>query len=299
MKILCYGSLNIDYTYSVEHFVTPGETLSSRSLERHPGGKGLNQAIALARGGAEVCMAGAIGTDGEFLRTLLEDAGVCTAHLTTLTDTPTGHAIIQRNGAGENCILLFGGANRAVTREQIDAVLAQFAPGDLLLVQNEISQLGWLVTRAHALGLRIALNPSPMDEAIQALPYDSIDYLILNEIEAGQLLGNAHCDDIPGVLQGLHALFPHATVVLTLGSRGAWLSAGGEAVYQPVFPVTAVDTTGAGDTFTGYFLATQGEGGQRAMELAAMASAIAVTRPGASSAIPERAEVEAALNHRI
>ena len=154
MKVLCFGSLNIDYVYDVPHFVQGGETLASRSLHAYTGGKGLNQSVALARAGLEVYHAGAIGPDGEFLLELLREAGVNTEHVERLTDVRTGHAIIQKNEKGDNCILLYGGANRSITRQQIDRTLAGFSGGDALVLQNEISELPYLVERAKAAGIR-------------------------------------------------------------------------------------------------------------------------------------------------
>ena len=139
MKVLCFGSLNIDYVYHVPHFAGGGETLAAASLSRFSGGKGLNQSIALARAGLEVRHAGAVGRDGLFLLEELREAGVRTESVEVLEDARTGHAIIQRTPSGENCILLYGGANRRITREQIDRVLSDFGPGDALALQNETS----------------------------------------------------------------------------------------------------------------------------------------------------------------
>ena len=164
MKVLCFGSLNIDYTYKVDHFVKKGETLSSGSLQVFSGGKGLNQSIALARAGAETYHAGSIGEDGRFLLEQLQDAGVDTRYVTVLETVRTGNAIIQNDKEGDNCILLYGGANQAVTTNQADAVLEHFRKGDFLVLQNEINELAYIMERAHERGMKIVLNPSPMDE---------------------------------------------------------------------------------------------------------------------------------------
>ncbi len=189
MKVLCFGSLNIDYTYKVDHFVKKGETLSSGSLQVFSGGKGLNQSIALARAGAETYHAGSIGEDGRFLLEQLQDAGVDTRYVTVLETVRTGNAIIQNDKEGDNCILLYGGANQAVTTDQADAVLEHFRKGDFLVLQNEINELAYIMERAHERGMKIVLNPSPMDEKIQGLPLGYVDYFMLNEIEASQILG--------------------------------------------------------------------------------------------------------------
>ena len=136
MKVLCFGSLNIDYVYSVDHFVAKGETLASTGLEVFTGGKGLNQSIALAKAGAEVYHAGAIGPDGKFLLEAMDEAGVNTDYVSVLTTARTGNAIIQRDIEGDNCILLYGGTNQQMTESFIDSVLDHFGPGDVLVLQS-------------------------------------------------------------------------------------------------------------------------------------------------------------------
>lgn len=293
MKVLCFGSLNIDYTYRVDHFVRPGETLSARSLQVFPGGKGLNQSLALAKAGAKVSHAGAVGEDGRFLLELLENAGVDISQTEILPDTRTGNAIIQNDAAGDNCILLFGGANRAITPEQVDRTLASCEPGDYLLLQNEISSLGYLVEQAAKKGLRIVLNPSPMNGEILALPLDQIDLFLLNEVEAAQLTG-LPSEEAEALGDALRERFPKAGIVLTLGSRGSVYLDGEKRIVQKPYPVQAVDTTAAGDTFTGYFLAglLAGRPIEETMDRASRASAIAVTRPGAATSIPTPDEVD-------
>ncbi|WP_300862643.1 ribokinase [uncultured Oscillibacter sp.] len=300
MRALCFGSLNIDYVYQVPHFVGGGETLAAGSLSRFSGGKGLNQSIALARAGLEAWHAGAIGRDGRFLLEELQEAGVHTGYVEVLEDVSTGHAIIQRTPSGENCILLYGGANRSITREQVDRVLAGFGPGDALVLQNEISQLPYLAERAKARGMTVALNPSPMEEGLLPL-LPLADYLLLNEIEAAQLcqcLGSALPEAEEDLAAALAAALPSTAVVLTLGPRGSLYADGTRLARQAAVPVRAVDTTAAGDTYTGFFLAgaLEGRGVEWAMEFAAAAAAIAVTRPGAAPSIPSREEVLASKN---
>ncbi len=292
MKVLCFGSLNIDYVYTVPHFVQRGETLSADALHVFTGGKGLNQSIALARAGAEVWHAGAIGADGAFLVDALKEAGVRTEYIDTLPEVSTGHAIIQKSADGDNCILLYGGANQAVTPEQIDRTLECFSAGDLLLAQNEISALPHLLQRAKARGLRVALNPSPMDESLPPLLVLA-DCLLLNEIEASQLLGCGADSDPEIMLTQLHTRYPDAQIVLTLGAQGALCADGDCVIRQRAVPVQAVDTTAAGDTFTGFFLAglLEGQGTAQAMRFAAAAAAIAVTQSGAAPSIPTRKKV--------
>lgn len=297
MRVLCFGSLNIDYTYQVDHFVQKGETLSSDSLNVFCGGKGLNQSVALAKAGAETFHAGTIGEDGRFLLEMMEEAGVDTSCVTVSHEVRTGNAIIQNDKEGDNCILLYGGANQAISRKQADLVLSRFGEGDYLVLQNEINELSYIMSQAHERGMQIVLNPSPMNEKIFDLPLEYVNYFLLNEVEAGQLL-KRECGpgtDMEELASSLSERFPYAVIVLTIGSGGAIFSGNGKRFLQPVYKVKAVDTTAAGDTFTGYFIAgmINGMEAEEAMNMAAKAAAIAVTRPGAAPSIPLLREVEA------
>lgn len=293
MKVLCFGSLNIDYTYSVPHFVQKGETLSCTELRLFGGGKGLNQSIALSRAGLNVSLAGAIGEDGRFLLSELERAGVDTRHIDVLPGVRTGHAIIQNDAEGENCILVFGGANHSTGRDQIDRVLSCFGPGDLLTLQNEIRELDYLIRTASERGMRIALTPAPMTAAVRELPLEKIDYLFLNELEAGAMLDHAVESAPLDAARELRARFGVKNVALTLGAAGSVFSGETGDFVQAAVPAEVVDTTGAGDTFAGFFLAgaLQGFDTQRALYFASAAASIAITRSGASVSIPDRDEV--------
>lgn len=299
MKVLCFGSLNIDYVYRVPHFVTEGETLFSPELGVYSGGKGLNQSIALARAGAEVWHAGAVGREGLFLLDELAAAGVHTENVELLDGVQTGHAIIQRDAAGANCILLYGGANRRISREQIDRTLARFSAGDVLLLQNEISEALYLVECAVEHGLRVVLNPSPMEDALLPL-FPMADLLLLNEVEAAQFLGLAPGAEPERLAAELRKRLPRTEFVLTLGAQGALYQHGNVFLRQRAFPVRAVDTTAAGDTFTGFFLASRLSGAEvsEALRLASAAAALAVTQPGAAPSIPTRDLVEAFLKRQ-
>lgn len=296
MRVLCFGSLNIDKRYLVDHFVKKGETQSSESLRVFGGGKGLNQSIAMARAGIPTWHAGAIGTDGKFLLELLEETGVNTQHIVVLDDVKTGHAIIQNDRDGDNCILLYGGANQAITREQVDRVIGEFRENEMIVLQNEINELDYIIRKAHEKGLKIILNPSPMNQKILELPLEYVDYFILNEIEAGQILGIELEQDFEwvNVAKRLVARFPRAAVVLTLGDMGSLYVDANTTIHQSAYKVEAVDTTAAGDTFTGYFIAgiLNHQDIQEVMDRASKAAAIAVTRPGAAPAIPSYREVE-------
>jgi ribokinase len=287
--VINFGSLNVDHVYRVAHFVRPGETLASQSYNRFPGGKGFNQSVALARAGVPVRHAGKIGADGLWLQSYLADCGADTAGIET-TDGPTGHAIIQVTPQGENAIVLHGGANRRITPADAERTLATAGPGDLLLLQNEISALPEIMQTAAARGLSIAFNPAPMDASVLDLPLDLVGTFILNEVEAGMLAGVA---DESAMLAAMRRRFPNAAVVLTLGSKGARYADARETLAAPAVPVKAVDTTAAGDTFIGYFLAERilGRDAGTALATACRAAAICVTRPGAAVSIPTRAEV--------
>jgi len=277
-------------------FVKKGETLSAKELNVYTGGKGLNQSIALARAGVETYQAGAIGTDGMFLLEQLKEAGVKTDLVKILDDVRTGNAIIQNDDEGDNCIVLFGGANQAITKEQVDEVFKDFTNEDYLLIQNEINELSYIVEKAKEEGMKIILNPSPMNEKIMKLPLDQIDYFILNEIEAMQILEMDKPEEIDGkyIASLLHERFKDATIVLTLGSEGSVCISDDEYVEQSIYKVKAIDTTAAGDTYTGYFIAgiLNGKTIKESMDIASKASAIAVTRQGAAPSIPVLEAVE-------
>lgn len=289
MKILNFGSLNLDYTYHLEHIVQPGETITSAGLEIHPGGKGLNQSVALAKAGAPVFHAGQIGEDGEFLRQVCAESGVDTRFVRTVSER-SGNAIIQIDRNGQNCIILFPGANRTIEKSFADEVLESFTEGDWLLLQNEINELPYLIEKAYRLGMKIILNPSPMDERLKECDLSRISLFLINEVEGRQLTLEAEPDQI---LDRMRERFPQAETVLTLGERGSVYDDGSRRIRQSTFPAEAVDTTGAGDTFSGYFLAEYLRTGkpEQALRLAAAAAAIAVSRPGAAQAIPDLEEV--------
>lgn len=316
MSILCFGSANIDDTYRVPHMVARGETLAATSVVRCAGGKGLNQAIALARaasGRLDVAFAGCVGADGAFLLDELEAAGVDVARVQVLEDERTGLAVIQNDDAGDNCIILYGGANRRVTPELVRRALAFYGPGDMVVLQNEVNLVDEVIDRAADRGMQVALNPSPFDASIMDLPLDKVDYLLVNEIEAMQLLkalgaasvggadieageADATAGDWAAVARALGERFRSTCIVMTLGAQGAYLIDGAACTHVPACPCKAVDTTAAGDTFTGYFLAgiALGDSALAAMAAAARAASIAVSRPGAAASIPSADEVAAA-----
>ena len=289
MKIVNIGSSNIDYVYQMEHFIQPGETLGCAQLSIGCGGKGLNQSIALARAGAEVYHAGLIGREGAFLREKMEEAGV-NVEFVRYGEGANGHAIIQVDKTGQNCIILYGGTNHQFTHALVDEVLSHFAAGDIVVLQNEINEIPYIIDQAHEKGLRIAFNAAPIGEEVLRYPIEKLDWLIVNEIEGGALAGQTEPEKI---LDALHARYPSVRLLLTLGTDGCVYRDQNEIVRVPACRVRAVDTTAAGDTFIGFFLRAVADGREviDCLKLATVASAIAVTRPGAGDSVPAYDEV--------
>jgi len=290
MKVINFGSINIDHVYEVEHFVRPGETLRSESYSIFSGGKGANQSLSLARAKAKVLHAGKIGEEGRWLLEKLQQSGVDTS-LTEITDTPTGHALIQVNTEGENAIIIHGGANETITDNDIKRVLDVADKRDCLLVQNEINSVEKIIQQAKEKGLLIVFNPAPMNDAVRDYPLGLVDIFIINEVE-GEALTQQR--DPATILKHMQKLYPHSRTVLTLGTEGLIYGDGENIISLPAFKVEAVDTTGAGDTFIGYFLAEliSGTEIEQCLQMGIKASALCVTRKGAGDSIPLRKEVE-------
>lgn len=289
MRILNYGSLNIDHVYGVHHFVRPGETIGSTSYTRFCGGKGLNQSVALARAGAEVWHAGKIGAEGKFLKERLLADGV-NVDFVEEVGAPTGHAVIQVDSNGENAIVIHGGANRAITRIDAERVLATFSSKDFLLLQNEISALTDVMALAAARGMRVVFNPAPFGPEVSDYPLQNVDLFILNETEGQALTGRVEADEIADAML---TRFTGAAIILTLGARGALYKDEAGSFEATAQRVEAVDTTAAGDTFIGFFLAlyTRGLDVRHCLEVACRAATLCVTRAGAADSIPTLAEI--------
>ncbi len=291
-RILNIGSINIDHVYRVSHFVQPGETLHSLSLAEFPGGKGLNQSVALALAGGEVAHAGKVGPDGGNMIAVLRGAGVDVS-LIDKSGSATGHAVIQVNEMGQNCILLHRGANYELDTVYVDKVLSNYAEGDILVLQNEVSQLPYIMETAHQKGMRIAFNPSPIGPELDACPLANVNWFLLNEIEGMAISGEK---DNTMVLEAMACKYPNAAVVLTVGKSGVMYKDKMQTLSHGIYDVPVVDTTAAGDTFTGFFisLTAQGETPAEALRLASVASSIAVSRAGAAVSIPDLAQVRTA-----
>ncbi|RCX03529.1 ribokinase [Marinomonas foliarum] len=293
MAIYNVGSINLDHLYQLDHFVRPGETMASDSYQCLLGGKGANQSVALAKAGADVKHVGALHHSDQAVIDQLESLGVNT-DLIKRVDVPTGHAIIQLTKEAENSIILYQGANHALTEEQIDNVLSNASEGDWVLLQNETNLIEYTMRKAQENKVKVAFNPAPMDAELTRNVLDLVDLLIVNEVEAMDLIGTA---DIDSTIDAFPKVYPELAVLMTLGKAGVCYFDGEEHLSVKAFSVEAVDTTAAGDTFIGFCLSSlmNGEDMARAITRACAASAICVTRLGAASSIPTQDEVTAFL----
>jgi ribokinase len=291
-RVSVLGSLNVDDMARVPRLPAPGETVTASSSAVHPGGKGANQAVAAARAGAAVLMAGVIGADagGQLLSDRLA-ADRIERSLRTGTG-PTGRAVILVDDEGENIIALVPGANAEAGAEDVERACAGMGAGDVLLMQLEIpvAAVEAAAARAHGLGAMVVLNAAP---ARPEIPLSAVDVLVVNERECFQVAGLPYGGDLSAAATGLARAWG-LTVVVTLGPRGAVFTDGGDLTEIPSPSVTAVDTTGAGDTFVGYLAASLVAGLSMADSVgrAVRAGALAVTQEGAQPAIPAAGEVD-------
>lgn len=287
-----FGSLNIDYVYETQQIVRPGQTISANTRKIFPGGKGLNQSIATARAGVDVTHLGYYGKqDAVFLVELLKEAGVQT-HLLEGVDATNGHAFIQVDASGENAIVVFGGTNRMVDKAYVKKVGDKIQKGDWVIFQNEMSCTAEMMTEVHRKGGKIVLNPSPFDEAIQTFPLEKVSLFFVNSTEGKALTGE---ESPEAICKAFREMYPQSAMVLTLGEEGALYCDNSQTIQQPAYKAkVVVDTTGAGDTFTGYFLASivLGLSEEQAMKRAAIAAALSVEKMGAASSIPLLKAVE-------
>ena len=291
MKILVFGSINIDMVFSVNHMVLPGETIKSSSMTKNAGGKGANQSVALAKSGSEVYFAGRIGSDGLWLKDLLSDNGVDITYLKEV-EGPTGQAIIQLDKNKQNSIIILSGANGKIAENEIDEVLSNFDSDDYLVLQNEIPKVNYLINMAKAKGMKICLNPSPFEKEILDWNLEKVDLMIVNEIEASQLLQTEESDCLK-LLDLLTEKYINCDFVLTAGSEGAYYKGKEGVSFASSIDVKVVDTTAAGDTFLGYFvtLISEGNACDEALSDACFAAGLAVSKFGAIQSIPTRKEV--------
>ena len=352
MKILSFGSLNIDYVYRLPHIVVPRETISSNNINIFAGGKGLNQSAAaiaalqhtpgqktatvrhattapnahgahtartpqektatsrhvthtvptahatrttptaLAATGAtdiKVLHAGCVGNDDRMLCAELQKRGVDTTFVRTV-ETPTGHAIIQVAESGENAIIVYGGANRDICPAHITEAIDTCAAGDILLLQNEINAIPEIMTAASQRKIRIFFNAAPCSAQVAQYPLHLADTLIVNEVEGEMLSGKSDPQHIIAVLT---ARYPHSAIIVTAGAKGALYGCGTTRHHAAAPSFKVVDTTGAGDTFVGYYAASIASASTPAdaMHIACHAASLSITRQGATASIPYYWEV--------
>ncbi|QCO55810.1 ribokinase [Pseudorhodobacter turbinis] len=286
MAVYNLGSINIDHVYQVPHLVRPGETLCALEYSRGLGGKGANQSVAAAKAGAKVFHIGAIGPDSDWMMEALRGHNVDLGNVLQL-NTPTGHAIIQVDRSAENSIILFPGANRHIPDGHVARVLESACPDDMLILQNETSAQSASVRLAADMGLRVLYSPAPFELGPLKEVVRFTSLLLMNEGEAEEMVA-------------AFGSLPDCDVIITKGSKGAeWHRWGKDPLHAPAFPVTAVDTTGAGDCFAGTIAAALDAGldPEMALRRAVAASALQVTQADATSAMPSRAEVDAFLEN--
>tara|TARA_B100001179_G_scaffold97610_1_gene69337 strand:- start:380 stop:1264 length:885 start_codon:yes stop_codon:yes gene_type:complete len=288
------GSLCVDNVYSVDTIATVGETVASRNHAVFPGGKGLNQSLAASKAGAEVHHIGCVGEDGNWLKEILAEAGVNVGNVRRI-ETRSGHAVIQVDSAGQNSIVISGGANRSIQVLDRDAAFALIKPGDWLLLQNEINDIEDVLQEAGDRDVNVAFNVAPVDGREQNYCLDAVRLLIVNEVEAAALARESVPD---AALDALCGRYPTAHIVLTLGRDGLLHGIGDHREKLAAYRVEAVDETAAGDAFVGYLMAglLSGEGYAKALILGSAAGALAVTQEGAASSIPKYSDVLAMQN---
>lgn len=293
-KLINLGSLCVDNVYSVDTIATVGETVASRNHAVFPGGKGLNQSLAASKAGAEVHHIGCVGEDGNWLKEILAEAGVNVGNVRRI-ETRSGHAVIQVDSAGQNSIVISGGANRSIQVLDRNAAFALIKPGDWLLLQNEINDIEDVLQEAGDRDVNVAFNVAPVDGREQNYCLDAVRLLIVNEVEAAALARESVPD---AALDALCGRYPTAHIVLTLGRDGLLHGIGDHREKLAAYRVEAVDETAAGDAFVGYLMAglLSGEGYAKALILGSAAGALAVTQEGAASSIPKYSDVLAMQN---
>ena len=295
MSVLVFGSVNIDRSFRLPHWIECGETISSLSLSTQAGGKGANQAVALSKAGTETYLAATIGSDGLWIKDLLASYGVNTSLMAVKENSFTGTATILLDDKGRNSIVLYGGGNRENDEGYIEDVLSRFGEGDWIVLQNEINNLGLIMDTARKRGMKICLNPSPFEESLLSLALGSVDLIVVNEIEIMQLMkgSSGSWDDI---IRLCSERYPSSSILLTLGEEGSIYKdkESSELIKTAIVKTSVVDTTAAGDTFLGYFLSgiMKGNSPEESLRRATKASSVAVSRAGAMDSIPYSGEIE-------
>lgn len=299
-NVVVVGSLNMDLIVRAPRLPLGGETLAGHDFSTAPGGKGANQAVAAARLGARVAMVGCVGDDayGSELRDGLLAEGIDCSAVEVAGGVPSGIASILVDDAGQNAIVIVAGGNGEMSPARVERHETLLANAEVVIVQLEVpaATVEATLSRAHALGRTVILNPAPAVGPLPAHWYGMVDYLIPNESEAALLTG-LPVDSPETALQAAQRLLEAGArrVLITLGRQGVLYADAGRHLHVPVTPVVAVDTTAAGDTFVGGFVAGLAEGIslEAAIALGQQAAALAVTRPGAQPSIPYRHELPA------
>lgn len=289
MTIYNFGSLNIDHVYRIDHCAGPGETVPCSDFAMYAGGKGANQSIAIARAGGAVAHVGKVGYDGLWMIENMKQDGIDTSNIFSSTKA-TGHAIVLVDKFGQNQIVIYGGTNLEITRDEIDSVIGKCCDGDILLLQNEINNNDYIIKSAADAGLQMIFNPAPMSSDVFLLNLDCIDMFIINQGEGQVLSGESEPEKI---IEAILGKYRKSKVVLTLAENGALYADADCRIKVPGCKVDVVDTTGAGDTFIGYLIALIQKGYtiEKCLDAANRAAAISVTRKGASASIPLIREV--------
>ena len=238
MKVLCFGSANLDHVYKVDHFTVPGETQGCLEYDIKCGGKGVNQAIAMAFAGNDTYFAGIIGSDGDLLKDALVDKGVHIDYM-KISNKPTGHAIIEVDQSGQNHILLYGGTNKEIDFEYIDEVLSHFSKGDIVVLQNEINNVPYIIERCYEKEMKSFFNAAPYDIAVKNYPIEKVTWLVVNETE-GAALSNE--EDYEKIIQTLRQKYPHTHILFTMGKEGRRVLTDKEDIKVEALKVNAVDS---------------------------------------------------------
>lgn len=303
-KLVVLGSINADHILNLEHFPTPGETVTGQEYQVAFGGKGANQAVAAGRSGADIAFIACVGNDdtGSRVCKQLASDNIDTSRISSIKDASTGVALIFVNGAGENVIGIHAGANGALTPSLVADQNQKIADASALLMQLESPLESVLAAAkiAHQNQTKVVLNPAPACELSDEL-LGLVDMITPNETEAEKLTGVRveNDDDAAVAAKALHAKGIQ-TVIITLGSRGVWLSENGKGQRVPGFKVKAVDTIAAGDTFNGALVTAllEEKSMNEAIRFAHAAAAIAVTRKGAQPSVPWRHEIDEFLQQQ-
>src|SRR5665213_1544118 len=301
--VVVIGSLNMDFVVRTGHLPAPGETVLGHGFQMIPGGKGANQAAAAAKLGAgsvAVKMIGRVGMDlfADRLKASLASAGVDVTAVHASRAQPTGVALIAVDAAGQNQIVVASGANGDLAAGDVESLRRAMKGASVALFQLEtpLATVAAALKLAREEGLRTILDPAPA-QALSSEMLRSVDILTPNEAEAFMLLGRApdrlSLNDAPSIAREIEALGAH-TAILKLGDRGCYFHGADESCHVPAFPVIAVDSTAAGDTFNAALAVALAEGNsvRAALSFANAAAALSVTRLGAQTSIPSRAEVD-------